>query len=82
MFGLLFCGLNFIFAPVCDINNNPDNPVINVRAWGKDPQTVSSLICAFQRGMELAGVMSCAKHFPGHGDSAIDSHFELLSLLL
>ena len=71
------CGLNWVLAPVCDVNNNPDNPVINVRAWGEDPDTVGELTGAFQRGLAATGVLGCAKHFPGHGDTASDSHLEL-----
>ncbi len=71
------CGLNWVLAPVCDVNSDPLNPVINVRAWGEDPETVSTLIQAFQRGLELQGVLSCAKHFPGHGDTRVDSHLQL-----
>jgi beta-N-acetylhexosaminidase/beta-glucosidase len=71
------CGLNWVLAPVCDVNNNPDNPVINVRAWGEDPNTVGELTGAFQRGLAASGVLGCAKHFPGHGDTASDSHLEL-----
>ncbi len=70
-------GLNWVLAPVCDINNNPNNPVINLRAWGEDPATVSALSCAFHRGVSSMNVLSCAKHFPGHGNSAVDSHLEL-----
>ncbi|WP_320666559.1 glycoside hydrolase family 3 N-terminal domain-containing protein [Prochlorococcus sp. MIT 1307] len=71
------CGLNWVLAPVCDINNNPNNPVINMRAWGEDPFTVSALTIAFQRGLSSQGVLTCAKHFPGHGDTSVDSHLEL-----
>lgn len=71
------CGLNWVLAPVCDINSNPHNPVINVRAWGEDPDTVSALAGAFQRGLASTGVLGCAKHFPGHGDTATDSHLDL-----
>ena len=71
------CGLNWVLAPVVDVNNNPDNPVINVRAWGNDPTTVSKLTLAFQRGLSREGVLGCAKHFPGHGDTAVDSHLQL-----
>ena len=70
-------GLNGVLAPVCDVNNNPDNPVINVRAWGEDPATVSALVTAFSRGLQRQGVLGCAKHFPGHGDTAVDSHLAL-----
>ncbi len=70
-------GLNWVLAPVCDINNNPLNPVINLRAWGEDPSTVSALSCAFHRGLSSTNVLSCAKHFPGHGNSEVDSHLQL-----
>lgn len=71
------CGLNWVLGPVADVNNNPANPVINVRAWGDTPATVIALTCAFQRGLQSTGVLSCAKHFPGHGDTAVDSHLQL-----
>ena len=71
------CGLNWVLAPVCDVNSNPDNPVINVRAWGEDPHTVGELTGAFQRGLAATGVLGCAKHFPGHGDTSTDSHLDL-----
>ncbi len=71
------CGLNWVLAPVCDVNSNPFNPVINMRAWGSDPQIASVLACAFHKGIVSQGVMSCAKHFPGHGDTRVDSHLEL-----
>ena len=71
------CGLNWVLGPVCDINSNPKNPVINLRAWGEDPQIVSDLTCAFQNGLAIEGVLSCAKHFPGHGATSVDSHLEL-----
>ena len=70
-------GLNWILAPVCDVNNNPANPVINVRAWGEDPGTVSALTAAFIAAAQAEGVLCCAKHFPGHGDTTGDSHLEL-----
>ncbi len=70
-------GLNWLLAPVCDINNNPNNPVINLRAWGENPETVKSLTCAFQRGVSRSNMLTCAKHFPGHGNSEIDSHLDL-----
>ena len=71
------CGMNWVLAPIVDVNNNPANPVINVRAWGDDPTTVTRLTLAFQRGLNQAGVLGCAKHFPGHGDTAVDSHLQL-----
>jgi beta-glucosidase len=70
-------GLNWVLAPVCDVNNNPANPVINVRAWGEDPATAGALAAAFTRGLQAEGVLGCAKHFPGHGDTSDDSHLEL-----
>lgn len=62
------------FAPVCDINSNANNPVINSRSFGEDRFWVAKLSTAFARGMESTGVMACAKHFPGHGDTDSDSH--------
>ena len=70
-------GLNWVLGPVCDVNNNPANPVINVRAWGETPATAGALAAAFVRGAQAEGVLCCAKHFPGHGDTASDSHLEL-----
>ena len=66
-----------MLAPVCDVNSNPENPVINVRAWGDQPESVADLVAAFQGGLNAAGVLGCAKHFPGHGDTDQDSHLEL-----
>ncbi len=70
-------GLNWLLAPVCDINNNSNNPVINLRAWGEEPETVKSLICAFHSGVSRSKMLTCAKHFPGHGNSEVDSHLDL-----
>ncbi|MFM7653714.1 MAG: glycoside hydrolase family 3 N-terminal domain-containing protein, partial [Vulcanococcus sp.] len=70
-------GLNWVLGPVCDVNNNPANPVINVRAWGETPGTAGALAAAFVRGCQAEGVLACAKHFPGHGDTSSDSHLEL-----
>ncbi len=70
-------GLNWVLGPVCDVNNNPANPVINVRAWGEDPATAGALAAAFVRGVQGEGVLGCAKHFPGHGDTSSDSHLTL-----
>ncbi len=67
-------GVHWIFAPVMDVNNNPNNPVINIRAFGEDPQLVARLGSAFIRGAKTGGVLTTAKHFPGHGDTATDSH--------
>jgi beta-glucosidase len=70
-------GLNWVLAPVCDVNNNPANPVINVRAWGENPHSAADLTEAFCAGTQAEGVLACAKHFPGHGDTESDSHLEL-----
>jgi len=67
-------GIQQIYAPVADINNNPANPVINVRSYGEDPASVAKLVAAFVQGAQHAGVIATAKHFPGHGDTATDSH--------
>ncbi len=71
-------GINLDFAPVCDVDSNPLNPVIGDRAFGSDPDTVARHAVAFVRGLQDdAGVLACAKHFPGHGDTETDSHLEL-----
>ena len=70
-------GLNWVLGPVCDVNNNPANPVINVRAWAEEPGPAGALASAFLRGAQAEGVLCCAKHFPGHGDTSTDSHLEL-----
>jgi beta-glucosidase len=70
-------GLNWVLAPVVDVNNNPANPVINVRSFGRSPEIVSQLATAFIRGAQQHPVLTTAKHFPGHGDTAIDSHLDL-----
>ncbi|MEP7343030.1 MAG: glycoside hydrolase family 3 N-terminal domain-containing protein [Acidobacteriota bacterium] len=70
-------GVNWLFAPTADVNNNPDNPVINTRSFGEDPATVAEFTKAFIEGAQGAGAMACAKHFPGHGDTATDSHIGL-----
>src|SRR2546421_787169 len=67
-------GVAQIFAPVADVNNNAANPVINVRSYGEDPQAVAAMGAAFIAGAQGAGVIATAKHFPGHGDTAVDSH--------
>ncbi|WAL58445.1 glycoside hydrolase family 3 N-terminal domain-containing protein [Thermocoleostomius sinensis] len=73
----LAIGINWVLAPVVDVNNNPANPVINVRAFGETAATVSQLTTAFIRGAQPYPVLTTAKHFPGHGDTAIDSHLEM-----
>ena len=70
-------GLNWILAPIVDVNNNPKNPVINIRAFGEDPRIVTALTTAFIQGAQQYPVITCAKHFPGHGDTDLDSHLEL-----
>jgi beta-N-acetylhexosaminidase len=67
-------GIDWDFAPVLDVDTNPDNPVIADRAFGSDPQQVATLGVALAKGLEEGGVASCAKHFPGHGDTRQDSH--------
>jgi beta-N-acetylhexosaminidase len=67
-------GVQQIFAPVVDVNNNAANPVINVRSYGEDPVDVARFAVAFTEGAQAAGVIATAKHFPGHGDTAADSH--------
>src|SRR5690606_667232 len=74
---LLAVGINMNFAPVVDVNNNPANPVIGVRSFGEDPELVAELGAAFIRGQQEEGVISTAKHFPGHGDTDTDSHIAL-----
>lgn len=70
-------GVNLDFAPDVDINSNPDNPVIGVRSFGVSPAVVAEQGAAWVRGLQSAGVAACAKHFPGHGDTAQDSHLAL-----
>jgi beta-glucosidase len=70
-------GLNWVLAPIVDVNNNPQNPVINVRAFGEDPATVIELTSAFIKGAQKYSVLTTAKHFPGHGDTSVDSHLDL-----
>lgn len=73
-------GFNMDFAPVLDINTNPDNPVIGKRAFGQDAETVSSYSLAFYKGLSDAGIIATGKHFPGHGDTTTDSHTQLTSI--
>lgn len=70
-------GIRQVFAPVADVNINPANPVINTRSFGEDPQLVSEMAVAVAAGLRSAGVLATAKHFPGHGDTDIDSHLDL-----
>ncbi len=70
-------GIDVVYAPVVDVNTRPGNPIIDVRAFGDDPVEVARLGAAFIRGLESTGVLACAKHFPGHGDTDVDSHLDL-----
>jgi len=70
-------GVNQVFAPVLDVNNNPDNPVINVRSYSGNPRSVATFGNAFIEGVQSEGVVATAKHFPGHGDTDVDSHLSL-----
>lgn len=70
-------GIHVNFAPVVDVNNNPNNPVINYRSFGEDRENVAAKGWAYARGMQRENVMACAKHFPGHGDTDVDSHKDL-----
>ncbi len=70
-------GVNVNFYPIVDVNNNPRNPIINIRSFGGDPAQVSRMARAYIRGSRQGGVMATAKHFPGHGDTSTDSHLEL-----
>ncbi|GGF34963.1 beta-hexosaminidase [Halobacillus andaensis] len=70
-------GINMNLAPVLDVNNNPDNPVIGTRSFGEDPDLVADLGIAYTKGLQSTGVAATAKHFPGHGDTAVDSHLGL-----
>ncbi|NBC24717.1 MAG: serine hydrolase [Bacteroidetes bacterium] len=70
-------GVHLNFAPVIDVNNNAENPVINYRSFGENPKKVSENGIAYMRGLHAAKVAACAKHFPGHGDTDVDSHMDL-----
>lgn len=74
---LAACGVNLNWAPSADVNSNPDNPVIGVRSFGADPLLVARHTAAYVEGMQSAGVAACTKHFPGHGDTAVDSHHDV-----
>lgn len=73
-------GVHLAFAPVADVNSNPDNPIINTRSFGSDPRAVGALVAATVRGLKDGGVLATAKHFPGHGDTDTDSHLAMPSL--
>jgi len=72
-----YAGINTIFAPVLDINTNPENPIIAARAFGEDSDTVAFFGCEMIKVLQKEGVAACAKHFPGHGDTSVDSHLTL-----
>ncbi len=74
-------GVNMDLAPVLDVNNNADNPIIGVRSFGEDPALVARLGVAFARGLQDGGVLATGKHFPGHGDTAVDSHLALPAVM-
>lgn len=67
-------GINLLFAPVVDVNNNPDNPIINIRSYSEDPDLVGTMAAAYVREAEKHGVLTTLKHFPGHGNTSVDSH--------
>ncbi|HTY58643.1 MAG TPA: glycoside hydrolase family 3 protein, partial [Bacteroidota bacterium] len=73
-------GIQWSNSPVADVNSNPDNPIINTRSYGEDPALVASMVEAYVRGAQSAGMIATLKHFPGHGDTREDSHMELPSL--
>ena len=70
-------GINMLFAPVVDVNNNPENPIINIRSYGENPVLVSDMARGFVEGAEAFGVLTTLKHFPGHGNTTADSHLQL-----
>src|SRR3981189_3394311 len=70
-------GIHWIYAPDADVNNNPGNPIINTRSFGEDPERVAQFVTEFVRGVQENGGLATAKHFPGHGDTAADSHIDL-----
>ena len=70
-------GIQWIYAPVADVNNNPGNPIINTRSFGENPARVAEFVSEFIRGVQENGGIATAKHFPGHGDTASDSHIDL-----
>jgi beta-N-acetylhexosaminidase len=70
-------GIQWIYAPDADVNNNPGNPIVNTRSFGEDPARVAEFVTAFVKGVQENGGLATAKHFPGHGDTAADSHIDL-----
>jgi len=73
-------GVHWIFAPVADVNNNPDNPIINLRSFGENARSVADYVAQFVRGVEDHGALATAKHFPGHGNVNVDSHLALATV--
>jgi len=73
-------GVQWVFAPDADVNDNPDNPIINIRSFGEDPATVATYVKEFVRGVEDNGALATAKHFPGHGNVSVDSHISLATV--
>jgi len=73
-------GVQWVFAPDADVNNNPDNPIINIRSFGEDPQRVAEYVAQFIRGVEQNGALATAKHFPGHGNVSVDSHLGIATV--
>ena len=67
-------GINIVFAPVVDVNSNPDNPIINIRSYGEEPELVGRMAGAYVREAQQYGLQTTLKHFPGHGDTAVDTH--------
>ena len=70
-------GVHWLFAPVADVNTSPGNPIVNVRSYGSDPERVGQFVAAYVRGARANGALTAVKHFPGHGDTEVDSHVEL-----
>ncbi|HEX5633628.1 MAG TPA: glycoside hydrolase family 3 N-terminal domain-containing protein, partial [Gemmatimonadales bacterium] len=73
-------GVNWVFAPVADLDVLPDNPIVQTRAFGDDPQAVGRAVATWVRACQAAGALACAKHFPGHGRTAVDSHIAMPSV--
>src|SRR5205807_8259692 len=76
-------GVQWIYYPVADVNNNPDNPIINIRSFGENPNDVAAHVRAFIEGAHADRknvVLTTAKHFPGHGDTAVDTHVNLATI--
>src|SRR6185436_10292135 len=67
-------GINWVFAPVCDLDNEPENPIVQTRSFGADPEVVGEHVAAWIRGCQEHGALACAKHYPGHGRTTEDSH--------